>query len=91
MNSGKIRADVDDRQKTVGARIRNAFESWVPYLVICGDEETKYGIYKLSSKNEVVAAGSIDELIGILNEGNEKWPYRPWPGVLVSKIPAFGK
>ena len=38
-----IRADVDDRDETVGTRIAEAETDWVPYHVVVGDRETRRG------------------------------------------------
>ncbi|MCE5214665.1 MAG: threonine--tRNA ligase [Methanobacterium sp.] len=37
--SEKIRVDVDDRQETVGKKIRTAAGDWVPYVLVVGDKE----------------------------------------------------
>lgn len=34
-----IRVDVDDRQETVGKKIRNAAGDWIPYVIVVGDKE----------------------------------------------------
>jgi threonyl-tRNA synthetase len=39
LRSEQIRADVDDRQETVGKKIRNSAEEWVPYVIVVGDKE----------------------------------------------------
>jgi len=40
-NKEHIRADIDDTIETVGKRIRNAEEEWVPYIIVLGDKELK--------------------------------------------------
>ena len=35
--SGRVRADVDDRDATVGKKIRDGETEWVPYLLVVGD------------------------------------------------------
>lgn len=39
LRNEQIRADVDDRQETVGKKIRNAAGDWVPYVIVVGDKE----------------------------------------------------
>jgi len=34
-----VRADIDDRDETVGRKIRDAGREWIPYVVVVGDEE----------------------------------------------------
>jgi threonyl-tRNA synthetase len=36
-----IRADVDDRDESVGKKIRKAEQDWVPYVAVVGDDEIK--------------------------------------------------
>ncbi|HID73096.1 TPA: hypothetical protein EYP38_04090 [Candidatus Micrarchaeota archaeon] len=38
-----IRADIDDRDETLGKRIREAQKEWVPYIAVVGDKEMKSG------------------------------------------------
>jgi threonyl-tRNA synthetase len=38
-----FRCDVDDREETVGKKIRDAGREWVPYVVVIGDEELASG------------------------------------------------
>jgi threonyl-tRNA synthetase len=39
LESARIRADVDDRDETVGKRIARAETDWVPYYAVVGDRE----------------------------------------------------
>ncbi len=38
-----IRADVDDRDLTLGKKIREAAGEWIPYMAVIGDKEEKSG------------------------------------------------
>jgi len=38
-----FRVDIDDRDETVGRKIRDAGREWVPYVVVIGDEELESG------------------------------------------------
>lgn len=42
-----IRADVDDREESVGKRIRQAELEWVPYVLVVGEKEAKTKAGKL--------------------------------------------
>jgi threonyl-tRNA synthetase len=35
------RFDIDDREETVGKKIRDAGKEWIPYIVVVGDDEVK--------------------------------------------------
>jgi threonyl-tRNA synthetase len=37
--SSHIRVDIDDREESVGKRIREAEKEWVPYIVVVGEKE----------------------------------------------------
>ncbi len=39
----EIRVDVDDRNETLGKKIRDAQTEWVPYIVVLGEREVKSG------------------------------------------------
>jgi threonyl-tRNA synthetase len=38
-----FRTDIDDRDETVGKKIRDAGREWIPYVVVIGDEELASG------------------------------------------------
>lgn len=38
-----FRTDIDDRDETVGKKIRDAGREWVPYVVVIGDDELESG------------------------------------------------
>jgi threonyl-tRNA synthetase len=39
LKTNNIRVDVDDRQETVGKKIRSAAGDWIPYVLVVGDKE----------------------------------------------------
>lgn len=39
INAENIRVDVDDRDESVGKKIRNAATEWIPYIFVVGDNE----------------------------------------------------
>jgi len=39
-----LRCDVDDREETVGKKIRDAGREWIPYVAVIGDEELASGL-----------------------------------------------
>jgi threonyl-tRNA synthetase len=41
LNDAGVRADVDDREESVGKKVREAGMDWVPYVVVVGDAEMK--------------------------------------------------
>jgi len=58
LESNKIRVDLDDREETLGKRIREAETEWVPYILVVGEKEAKGE--KLSVRDR--AAGKVREV-----------------------------
>ncbi len=54
--AGKIehncRVDIDDREETVGKKIRDASMEWIPYIVVVGDEEKRDGNITVTVRSE---------------------------------------
>ena len=45
-------SDIDDRDETVGKKIRDAGREWIPYVVVIGDEELDSGTSQLPFRAE---------------------------------------
>lgn len=52
LESAEIRADVDDRDESVGKRIAKAETDWVPYYVVVGDRELGGKTLKINARGE---------------------------------------
>ncbi|APH39011.1 threonine--tRNA ligase [Methanohalophilus halophilus] len=48
----QCRVDIDDREETVGKKIRNAGQEWVPYVVVVGDREVESGNVNVTVREE---------------------------------------
>ncbi|WP_292468844.1 threonine--tRNA ligase [Methanolobus sp.] len=46
------RVDIDDREDTVGKKIREAGREWVPYVVVVGDSEVESGTVNVTIRAE---------------------------------------
>ncbi len=46
------RTDIDDRDETVGKKIRDAGREWVPYVAVLGDEEFQNGELTVNIRSE---------------------------------------
>ena len=73
LDKGKIRVDFDDRDETLGKKIREAQKEWIPYIAVVGDKELKSGklsvdIRKTGEKKQMSLADLKKEIEGI-NEG----------------------
>jgi threonyl-tRNA synthetase len=58
LESEQIRVDLDDRDETLGKRIREAETEWIPYIIVVGEKEVKSS--RLSVRDR--SAGKVREL-----------------------------
>ena len=83
LNAAGIRADVDDRDESVGKKVRAAGMDWVPYVAVIGDREAETDrltvtIRKLSEKKKVYQETMTeDELIQVVRMETAGKPFRP--------------
>ncbi len=54
----KIRVDIDDRNESLGKRIREAEKEWIPYILVIGEKE-------ISSENLNVRQRNTGETLEI--------------------------
>lgn len=95
LNSANIRADVDDREETVGKKIRSGETEWIPYLLVVGPRERESGIYSIRCRGEGESAGQngtmdMEAFVQLVRGKIPAMPYRPLPlPVRVSQRPVF--
>jgi len=74
----KVRVDIDDRDETLSKKIRGSETSWIPYVAVVGEEETKTGKVNLrtrgSKERRKVKAEELAEEIKSKVEG---YPWKP--------------
>jgi len=86
-----IRTDIDDYDDTLGKKVRNAEQDWVPYIAVIGQKEVDSG--KLTVR--VRESGeqkqmSVDELVKEVKSRTRGYPYRELSlPMLLSKRPIF--
>ena len=86
-----IRADVDDRNETVGKKVRNGEREWVPYLLVVGDREASSATLAVRRREsgdtvEMPLAGLVEEV----RHRTAGMPFRPLPlPTLLSRRPIF--
>ena len=80
INASNIRVDVDDRDESVGKKIRNASKEWIPYIFVVGDKEMESGKFQVTVREtgEKVEM-TVDELIDEINAKCEGKPFRKLP------------
>ncbi len=83
INAAKIRCDLDDREESVGKKVREAGMDWVPYVVVIGDEEMAgkkltVTVRKKSQPNKPCKEElSTEALIAAVHHDTEGMPFRP--------------
>ncbi|MDF0594086.1 threonine--tRNA ligase [Methanotrichaceae archaeon M04Ac] len=91
-----FRTDVDDRDETVGKKIRDAGREWIPYVVVIGDQELESGKLAVTVRAESqpkkpykveMAPEELKARIGSETAG-KPWKRLPLP-VKLSERPRF--
>ncbi|HHL41703.1 MAG TPA: threonine--tRNA ligase [Candidatus Bathyarchaeota archaeon] len=75
-----VRVDIDNRDETVGKKIREAEKEWVPYIIVVGEKEIdveKYSVRVRGKKKSVEY--SVHELQDAIHSITAGKPYRPVP------------
>lgn len=80
LNRVGIRSDVDDRNATVGKRIRETAGAWVPYVAVLGDREFDTSVIPVRiRKSGIVEEMVMEELIYRIHQESNGMPRRPLP------------
>ena len=80
LNSANIRVDIDDRDESVGKKIRNAAQEWIPYIFVIGDNEVESGNFQVTIRETgEKATMTADELIDEINQKTKGKPFRRLP------------
>ena len=91
LESAGIRADIDDRDKSVGKRIRRSETEWVPFTIVFGDQERGSESFpvRVREKGEEVEM-SLEDLIEDVEEKTSGKPVKQLPlPVKLSNRPDF--
>lgn len=80
INAENIRVDVDDRDESVGKKIRNAATEWIPYIFVVGDNEKESGVFSVTVRETGEEVDmTVDELIKEVLDKTKGMPYRGLP------------
>ena len=90
----KVRADIDDREESVGKKIRSAEKEWIPIIIVVGEKEIKtkkfkprFRIPKIGEENKEYALSEIFELV---TKDTKEYPQHKLPlNRYLSKRPKF--
>lgn len=87
-----VRVDIDDSDRTVGRKMRDAEKEWIPYIAVIGDKEVGSNVLSIRKreKGKPQVSMSIEELEKELSErqGDMSWDSLPLP-MLLSGRPKF--
>lgn len=79
------RVDIDDREETVGKKIRDAGKEWVPYVAVVGDEEVKNNNLTVTVRSESLPSKpanvkmSVHELNKRISDEVSGFPFKKHP------------
>ena len=89
VNQKQIRCDFDDRDDTIGKKIRSAEVEWIPYTIVVGPKEKEKNTISVRKRligqplengtNEQLNDISLEELIIMINNDLDGLPRRPLP------------
>jgi len=96
LNAAAIRCDLDDREESVGKKIREAGMDWVPFVVVVGDQEEESGLLtvtirsKSEPKKPYKEQLKAEDLIAVVRNETVLKPFRPlYTPRLLSKKPRY--
>ena len=76
LSSKNIRADIDDRNESIGKRIREAEKEWIRYILVIGEREAGSQNLSIRDRNTSdVRELSFDEFISEINSQTTGKPY----------------
>ncbi len=91
-----IRVDVDDRDETLGKKIRDAATEWVPYIAVIGENEVNSGRLTVTVREESTlnkqkkVEMTVEELVKIVRSKCENKPFKQLPlPLMLSNRPSF--
>ena len=89
-----IRADIDDREHSVGRKIRDAEKEWIPIIIVVGEKEKEQQVFMPRFRDETMAKSkqsySLEELHALIMGHTKGFPQEILPlSRYLSKRPKF--
>ena len=83
ISSHNIRVDIDDRNESIGKRIREAEKEWIQYILVIGEKEANSENLSIRDRQ----TGNVRELSfdDFINEFEEKTKGKPFTGLNMPK------
>ena len=79
ISANSVRVDIDDRNESIGKRIREAEKEWIPYILVIGEKEANSENLSIRDRQTgTVKELSFDEF---LNEIKEQTKDKPFTGL----------
>ncbi len=78
LSNSQIRTDIDDRQESLGKRIREAETEWVPYILVIGDKEAESTTLVIRDRKagKQIESNIVELIESVRNETKDK-PFMP--------------
>ncbi len=96
LNAASVRTDLDDREESVGKKIRKAGMDWVPFVVVIGDQEEGSGFLTVTIRSQSEPKKPFKEqmteeaLADRVRSLTQMMPHRPlYTPRLLSKKPRY--
>ena len=76
LTQNRVRVDFDDRNESLGKKIRGAEMEWIPFIAVIGKNEVESGkltvtLRATGEKKEM----KLEDLVGIIEKENEGKPF----------------
>ena len=83
LSANNIRVDIDDRNESIGKRIREAEKEWIQYILVIGEKEANSE--NLSVRDRQTGNVKESSFVDFLNEINEHTKGKPFTGLNMPK------
>jgi len=96
INNSRIRADLDDRDESMGKKVRDAGMDWIPFVVVIGDSEVENNNLTVTIRGKSAPnkpykeTFTVENLVELVQKEIEGKPFRPlYTHELLSKKPRY--
>ena len=79
LSSAQIRTDIDDREESVGKRIRESETEWIRYTLVIGDKELENETFTVRDRDKKIQRKDVklEELVNEIKSQTNNKPYLP--------------
>ncbi len=71
------RVDVDDREMTIGKKIRDAEREWIPLIIVFGENEKQSGKFQVRVRGQDERSMTFEELSAAITQMQKSMPFEP--------------